>query len=422
MELSEDKPPIIEDILNWLTIPDEPEYVLKGSAGTGKSFLLAHVLKGLTSATVRVNQELYNSQSYTPVMVATTNKAAKVLSDLWGKEVKTIHTLLGLTVRANYSTGKEELQTTPRTSILQDKLIIIDEAFKIGEELLSLIRKLCVTSKVLYVGCPDQIAPTGCIKSPIADIKDNVSELTITNRFNEDSAIAHASSHYKAIVRSGIFTPLVPKDNSVKFISGQEFQDKIVELYKSPKQDPNKVKILTWKNTTSTNYALHVRELLSGSKEVAEGEQLVVNSVITDQEKKKLIASVDKILTVSYVSPLILRIGIPCREVIFKNLVGTFLLAENQIDVKKAMKKLAKEKDWTNYFNLKYSFIDLRPVYSCTVDKSQGSTYETVFIDVGDIGQCWEPNYVARMMHVALSRATHQVYIFDKLPRRYNGL
>ena len=46
------------------------------------------------------------------------------------------------------------------------------------------------------------------------------------------------------------------------------------------------------------------------------------------------------------------------------------------------------------------------------------STYSKVFIDVSDIGKCRDIETVARLMNVAISRATDQVFLHGKLPRR----
>ena len=53
--------------------------------------------------------------------------------------------------------------------------------------------------------------------------------------------------------------------------------------------------------------------------------------------------------------------------------------------------------------------------------KSQGSTYDTVFIDLENIGSCRNPDQVARMLYVAVSRARNRIFLFGKLPTKYGG-
>lgn len=54
--------------------------------------------------------------------------------------------------------------------------------------------------------------------------------------------------------------------------------------------------------------------------------------------------------------------------------------------------------------------IDLRPSFACTVTKSQGSTFDWVFIDLDDIcKRIHHPNQLARALYVAFSRARQGV-------------
>jgi ATP-dependent exoDNAse (exonuclease V) alpha subunit len=55
-------------------------------------------------------------------------------------------------------------------------------------------------------------------------------------------------------------------------------------------------------------------------------------------------------------------------------------------------------------------WIDLRAAYAQTINKSQGSTYDQVFIDLDDVSKCRNPNQLARMLYVAVSRARTRVY------------
>ena len=45
-----------------------------------------------------------------------------------------------------------------------------------------------------------------------------------------------------------------------------------------------------------------------------------------------------------------------------------------------------------------------------------------VFIDLGDISTCHNPNQAARMLYVAVSRARHGIYFYGELASKYGGL
>jgi ATP-dependent exoDNAse (exonuclease V) alpha subunit len=60
--------------------------------------------------------------------------------------------------------------------------------------------------------------------------------------------------------------------------------------------------------------------------------------------------------------------------------------------------------------------------YAKTVHKSQGSTHDDVYIDLGNISTCHNPNQAARMLYVAFSRARNRVFLFGQLAEKYGGL
>ena len=87
-----------------------------------------------------------------------------------------------------------------------------------------------------------------------------------------------------------------------------------------------------------------------------------------------------------------------------------------------AKKVLSKQKEWADYYELRDTYADLREKSACTVYKSQGSTYDFVFVDLDNIGTSFDAGQVARMLFVAISRARSKVYLYGSLPQRYQGV
>jgi len=74
---------------------------------------------------------------------------------------------------------------------------------------------------------------------------------------------------------------------------------------------------------------------------------------------------------------------------------------------------------WVTFFEFKdESFSDLRPVHASTVHRSQGSTYEKVFVDLTDIGRSTRRDVLLRLLYVALTRSRGDVYVTGELPER----
>jgi hypothetical protein len=84
------------------------------------------------------------------------------------------------------------------------------------------------------------------------------------------------------------------------------------------------------------------------------------------------------------------------------------------LEAKRQAFNAAKAKNqWKVQQEIDQEWIDLRHAFAQTVNKSQGSTYDRVFIDMADIMRCNVGEQCARMLYVAVSRARFQV-IFKK--------
>ena len=74
---------------------------------------------------------------------------------------------------------------------------------------------------------------------------------------------------------------------------------------------------------------------------------------------------------------------------------------------------------WVEFFTFKdATFADLRPIHAATVHRSQGSTYQTAFVDLTDIGRNTRRDVLLRLLYVALTRARGDVVVTGELPER----
>ena len=65
---------------------------------------------------------------------------------------------------------------------------------------------------------------------------------------------------------------------------------------------------------------------------------------------------------------------------------------------------------------VKSTWIDLRPVFGCTIHKAQGSTFRRVYVDLGDLNRCRDIDQLRRLLYVAISRARLQVVLTGDIP------
>lgn len=430
MTLSTDQQAAADAVLKFLIDTEQKEMVVEGYPGCGKSFLTKYLITAIQSSSKLIHL-LTNIEGNIDIhCTATTNKAAAVLQSFAEQKATTIHNLLGLKVTNNYSTGKTSLRKTGNYQVVEDSLVIIDEASYIDKHLLKLIRESTHNCKVLYVGDRYQLTAIHETVCPVFTQITDRAVLTGSERFEKDGAIATLGAQFRHAIDTGIFPKLLDKDSTgvIQRISGAEFKQLVNTEFSQRDLPDNHAKVLAWSNAKVRQYNDHIRKLYTDSQEFLIGERVVTNKPIFYQKPrskfKKTMYSTEAMATVT---------GIKEGEEF--NIKGWWIILDyktrvfqprEQWMVKSYIKELtikAKQTgDWTTYFNVIEFFGDLRAIHAATVYKAQGSTYDTVFVDLNDIGKCNQPNVVARMLHVAVTRAAKKLYLYGELPHKYSGV
>lgn len=409
------------DFIGFLADPDQNEMVLEGPAGTGKSTLVRHLFTNIENQmeflklVMGDNFKMLDSVQIT----ATTHKAAHVISEVLGCEVVTIHSLLKLQIRNNYRTGETYLEDRDKGFSLEPGLLMIDEASFITPELMNYIRAKAPHSKILYIGDPFQLAPTG-YKDPVV-FNCNLPTARLTDIVRNQGAIQHLSTQFRHTVEHGTFKEINVQDGSVLRVDGATFQQLVDKAFTDKEEN---IKILAWSNARVHDYNEYVRELLKLPEEPYVGMHLITNNPIgVDNPKAKSIKTDSHVwIREIYPAEELECEGWYLRVQDKAGSSHSVFMPKNRSQATAMMKHFAKNKQWHEYFQIKESWADLRPPHACTVHKSQGSTYDRVFIDLKDIGRCNIPSDVARMLYVAISRASKQVILYGELPPKYRGM
>lgn len=401
----------------FLRDPDTSELVIAGHSGSGKTYLTKEILRTINKLDQTKDLLLGLKPNFDIHLTASTNKAAKVLGNTLDMEAGTIHSLLGLRVTNDFKTGKQLLKKSADSTIISNSLIILDEASMIDSALLKVIRESTLKCKVIYIGDPYQLAPVFEADSPVFKEIPNKVELTTVMRQAEHNPIVALGEAFRNTVITGEFPSIIADGVNIILAKGDEFQNRINKAFIASNGENDVTKVVTWRNERVHQYNSYIREMLGAPEEIIEGEFLVANNPISF--KNAIAYRTDQIALVTAASP-----G-EAHEIEGYHLVLDYkckvFLATHQYKVKEKMKKAAKLKDWPEYFRLKEFFVDLRPIHSSTIHKCQGSTYNSVFIDLEDIGKCHNANEVARMLYVAITRASNTVVLFGNLPKKYGG-
>ncbi len=430
--LTSEQQTAIDDFFTFL-ISDKKEFVITGSPGTGKTFLMGYLgNKGILDKYKKTCDLVgLKAKPYTVTFTATTNKAAAVLSDKLNKPAFTIHGLLGLRVVENWETGEVKLQRTTGNLVLSNHIIFIDECSMIDSELYSYIKSLTdSTCKIVYVGDKYQLAPVREKLSPVFTKGFHTVELTIPIRNSGQQALMDICEQLKETVRTGVFKPIQTVPGVIDWYEPDEMREAVIDHFKVDSSDR---RFLAYSNKMVIGYndfiidSRHEDKFEVGNTYVLATNLFIDSTKSSDKRQKSIPVEYEG--TVESVEPeeLLTCCGISFwgqKLVVNFPIFGSFnvVVARDYNEILLYLKAFAKAKDWKKYFTLKETVVDLRPKDSSTVHKAQGSTYEEVFIDLSDISRCNQPDMVARLLYVAFSRAKNRVFLCGKLKDKYGGI
>lgn len=402
---------------------DEKEMIISGFAGSGKSFLVKYLADMGEKQQKLVKILDPNIPRRKLFFTATTNKAAAVLKDMIHRPVCTIHSLLGLKVVNNYKTGKQQLSQKTKVADLRHSIVFIDESSMINEELLMMIRKAVsrfIDCKVVFIGDEYQLPPVMEDICPVFKSKNNVFFLKEIQRQVADSPIIQLSAQYRAVLDDHTKNwPEIPHDgqNIIHHTNKVPFFAEIKKCYLQT-HAADDYKVIAWSNNRVRLYNEWIRKLQGATLPFHVGETMISNKPLIDGDDAVL-APTDSMQFIKGVTDDTVD-GIRGYQIELYGHIKTFFQPASWVEANKLSKQYAKDKLWPNYFEITQNWIDLRPIHASTVHKAQGSTYNTVFIDLNNIGANTRWREVARLVYVAITRASNTVHVYGDLCLNYN--
>ena len=388
----------------------EQVFVLSGYSGTGKSTLIKTLLDQLPNymkAARLLNPKL---PEYSVELTATTNKAAENFGQVTGMSVATIHSYLGLRVSTDYTTGVTNL--IPKSSERKEQvLLFIDEASYVDKQLLGFIFKLTHNCKIVFIGDPAQLTPVKSVGTPVFDANFTGASLTQVVRQAEGNPIVDLSTKFRNTVNTGEFFSFVPDGESVTHMPREKFEDAILAEFTRPDWKYADSKILGWTNKCVIQYNQAVTDHAKGSPHFQVGDYAVCNKFVTAGRQS---LKTDQMVQITGISGDTEEFGVPGNRMSIDNQFNFFF--PKSLEQKNALLKSAKANaQFGTVQAVESNWIDLRSAFACTINKSQGSTFERVYIDLDDIRRCNSGNQIARMLYVGVSRARQQVFMTGDL-------
>ena len=391
---------------------------LTGYAGTGKSFLVSHLVDGW-------------GKEKKIMLVAPTHKAVWVLYEMCrrrgivdGIEVRTLHSALGLRMRPN-GEGGYDLEPAAEQYLPEGGLVIADEASMIGRALWEHIESEGFGTQWLFVGDPAQLPPVGEEASPA--LSQEGPTLTKVVRQAEESPIIQFASR----VRKGerYLTNELNRYREGEGVAitnnADSFLDSAVRTFSSEafEQDPNVCRILAFRNRRVRRYNERIRRALHGEgvDRFLEGEWIVARSSwegpgmgVTLRNSEELRIEKVECCTVDGAGGRWKSWKIKARPE--RGSMRKTLLVLHEEEEERYREALERKKEaavedpsgWEAYYELKEYFAKVDYVYAMTVHKAQGSTFETGYVDWRDVtyrsGEQEKP-----LLYVAVTRPSRRL-------------
>lgn len=441
------------DLMKEFISSNVTAFSLIGSAGTGKTLLINELLKWIKA----------NNIGY--VLCAPTNKAGLVLREVTKDEnVTTIHKLLTLTpnleiFELDFNELEFQIKNPLNLGIPHNGVVICDEASMINDELFKTIihHASLYNSKVIFVGDFCQLQPVNANKVSKVFNLDNKFELTKIYRQSSENAILPVLQELREKPISSFSQRLAEEGSLYCFTDTKEFLKPAYKVYKEAIKEGNilKTKILAYTNRRVEAYNKCMKKLLfSNENEYNKGEFLtayenldssmtICNSMdyIIASDPVKIDIRIHKFgvslpgYSLELYDSFFDRSGnirILSREIdeSYFLQIADFIedIRLDAIDLKKRGWFKKSKMRWVDYFNAMDSFttpVDLylgnRLVrsksfdygYAISTHKSQGSSIDTVFVDIKNINTCRNLDERRQLQYVALSRTKSDVYVLQ---------
>lgn len=418
-----------EQILDFL-FSDEDEMNLTGPAGTGKT----HLMRYVKEETIRRYKEMCDVMGkpviYRDVqMTATTHKAAAVLSTSIGSEARTVHSYFGLIPTVDYNTGVTRLTRNPKTWTKKfNEIMFIDEASMIDRQLYNEIKLSCENCKIIFVGDMYQLNPVGEFVSRVYSQNLRTVELTQQMRNSGQPALMALCEQYREVVRTGEFSPISLVPGVIDHLEGEALQAEIDKHFINMNTND---RILSYDNQSVIENNDYIRDLRSLPEIFQQGEHLI--NVTPTKVGKVIIPAETEIQILSMMGEEMAHVGkdktgedlsIRCRRYSILTSSGYIevLVPINRDYFRQLLSYFKSIKNWRSYYHLKDGFADIRPRDSSTVHKAQGSTHDTVFVDLSNLSRNNMIHELQRMLYVAFSRPKQRLILAGDLNDRYGSI
>ena len=431
-----------------LSQKENPTYILRGYAGTGKTTLVKTLVKTLP----------YIGMKY--VLMAPTGRAAKVLSSYSGQNASTIHRRIYQT----QSMPDGSFRMTRAENKFKNALFIVDEASMIGEQKefggSSLLDDLLSyvfsgeNCRLLLIGDTAQLPPVESQKSPALDCEYLKSEFPITAATFEltevkrqalESGILYNATDIRQLLSQNLYEYSLPlfhlkRFDDIQRIEPETFEEILHNVFANTSDNEAVIVCKSNKRANMFNQAIRGR-ILNIEGEIATGDKLMVvknnyywtegNDAMSfiangDMAEIRKIKHFDEMYGFRFADVELSFTDYPeAPNVEAKILLDTLnsnsaslteeenkrlfsAIEEDYLDIpnRRERYKEMKKNPWFNALQVKFA-------YALTCHKTQGGQWNAVFIDSSLNQKETLEVEDLRWLYTALTRAQVRVYFVN---------
>lgn len=418
MKLNSGQLQAIDLMVKFLNQKQESIFLLKGSAGTGKTTCVQTVYQHMGS-------------SYAMAFSAPTNKATKVLKEMSEREgltveCRTIYSLLGL--RVVKESQYVRVEALADSDIHNFQAVVIDEGSMMNKALMKFVFEAAASTntKFIFMLDPMQLPPVGEDESEACSIP-NMFELTKVER--HDNQILTFATYLRDCILKGE-RPKFRSDNDenggVYTVDFRRMRGLITKAYTSEtyRDNPNSCKTIAWRNDTVGDHNDMIRRAIYG--DLADQERFQVGERVVACHPIPMLGEDNEFAMVTDEEGTIENLEV-LQHPMWEEFKVYHLQVETEFsstwadcfaihpDSERAynnkLNELASEANkknlpWSSFWALKNEFMhDIRPCHAITAHRSQGSTYRTTFVDAEDIlSNNYSPTEALKCLYVACTR------------------
>jgi exodeoxyribonuclease-5 len=401
----------LRNISAWL-LTTETFYVLKGFAGTGKTFVLKKILA--------------DNPRQRWLLTAPTNKAAAVLANSTQRPASTSYSALGL--RMEHEEDRLVLKQGKDVYISRGSILVVDEASMVPKILMIEIRRQCQINglRVLFVGDPLQLPPVDETDSLSFKSAPKQYRSLMRTVMRNDNQLLDVATKIRAALKAGQGSPVESNHDDVKgvwlFHQNRSFERRLLEECSRLDQ-----RVVCWTNARVGYYNSLIRRHLGYREEYVVGEQILLAEPV--EREGRIIAHTDDEYQVRSVQRSVVNILDKKLPTWMLELYGpsgelTVHHPQDPSESDSIFQKMAhrartakqgRERSirWKEFWTAKARVTKVRYAYALTAHRAQGSTYRTVFADQSDILKNRNRVEAMRCLYVACTRPTDRLLVLD---------